>query len=372
MRYPDPAIDAVLQEHVVGANVAPGATACVARFSPRGWIYRVGAAGVRSRSLAERVTWRSLFDLASVTKPLVAVTLARLHDRGVLSLDERLATYVPWLAGTEGGRATLDALLSHRSGLAAHVELFAPLRAGHRFAPKDALLHAAGALREECRDAPMGVHSPVYSDLGYLLLGSAVESVTERSLEDVVADELTALRLAGLGSAGNLSRRSADFDERVVPTEVVPYRGGEVRGAVHDDNAWALSGLGLSGHAGLFGTAFDVARFGAWMLDLVAGRRTGLTVASIERLLRRRPGGTLRAGFDGKSQEGSSAGSRLGPETFGHLGFTGTSVWCDPQRQVAVSLLTNRVNPTRANPSISRARPLVHDALLDQTTGEAS
>jgi CubicO group peptidase (beta-lactamase class C family) len=151
-----------------------------------------------------------------------------------------------------------------------------------------------------------------------------------------------------------------DFRARVAPTEEAEWRGGVVRGEVHDENAWVLTGLGGSGHAGMFGTIEGVLGFGAAALDAIASD------ARLSWLVRPRPGGTLRAGFDGKSAEGSSAGARMGARAFGHLGFTGTSLWIDPDARVIVSLLTNRVHPTRESVKIRGARPWVHDALFDE------
>jgi CubicO group peptidase (beta-lactamase class C family) len=152
----------------------------------------------------------------------------------------------------------------------------------------------------------------------------------------------------------------------VVPTEVTLARGGALRGVVHDDNAWALSGHGSSGHAGLFGTVEAVLRFGAELLKVLEGQSEWLDQSALWSLVKPRPGGTLRAGFDGKSEGASSAGSLAGPQTFGHLGFTGTSLWCDPGAGIVTVLLTNRVCPTRDNPRIRAARPLVHDALFEK------
>jgi CubicO group peptidase (beta-lactamase class C family) len=143
------------------------------------------------------------------------------------------------------------------------------------------------------------------------------------------------------------------------PTETVPWRGGPVVGLVHDENAWAVTGEGGSGHAGIFGTIDAVLRFGVEVLV----RRDELAW-----LVRERPGGSLRAGFDGKSAEGSSAGSRMGARAFGHLGFTGTSLWVDPDAGVAVALLTNRVCPTRDHLAIRAARPIAHDALFERAS----
>ncbi|MEO8801384.1 MAG: serine hydrolase [Polyangiaceae bacterium] len=128
-----------------------------------------------------------------------------------------------------------------------------------------------------------------------------------------------------------------------------------MRGRVHDENAWALTDAGGSGHAGMFGTAGAVLTFA---LDVL------LHVKDLGWLVRERPGGTLRAGFDGKSAHGSSAGTVCGPKAFGHLGFTGTSFWIDPDAGAVVALLTNRVSPTRDNTKIRGARPIAHDALF--------
>jgi len=123
-----------------------------------------------------------------------------------------------------------------------------------------------------------------------------------------------------------------------------------------------LTGEGGSGHAGMFGTIEGTLAFGTAVLDAVKGRAPGS--ADVAWLVRERPGGTLRAGFDGKSAQGSSAGERFGARSFGHLGFTGTSLWIDPDADVVAVLLTNRVHPTRDNVRIREARPRAHDALF--------
>jgi CubicO group peptidase (beta-lactamase class C family) len=200
----------------------------------------------------------------------------------------------------------------------------------------------------------------VYSDVGYLLAGEALARKTGRRDAGEAVHELVLrpLGLTGtLGTARELAAAGVDLTRDAAPTEVVAWRGGEVRGQVHDETAWALTGLGGSGHAGLFGTVEGVLAFGiaAYEWLVVAGQ--------FPWILRERPGGTLRAGFDGKSTDGSSAGARMGPRAFGHLGFTGTSLWIDPDAGVVVVLLTNRVHAGRAHLAIRAARPRVHDAL---------
>ena len=268
----------------------------------------------------------ALFDLASVTKSFFAVACACARA----GLRETMLRGVP-----------LELMLAHRAGFPAHLPLFAPLVDGARV-DFDAAIESAWASR-----SPLALPAPpLYSDVGYLLAGHGVAG--DRVDDFIRANIPSDVMGADVGSA-----RQMDM-ARAVPTEHVAWRGGEVRGHVHDENAWALGGDGACGHAGLFGTVASVLRFGAFVLE---------HMSDFEWLVRERDGGTLRAGFDGKSSEGSSAGTVLGPRSFGHLGFTGTSVWIDPDARIVVALLTNRVCPTRDNVKIREARPRVHDAL---------
>lgn len=309
---------------------------------------------------------QTIFDLASVSKPLVACTAARLARRGVLDLGAPLAELLPEARQTPSAGVPLELFLAHRAGLEAHRTLFAPLLAGRMIERRRALVEAAQARRAECRGAPpLDGFPPLYSDLGYLLVGAALEAAAGEPLDELIAREVTAPLSLQLGSVRQLRRRSPSFARDVAPTEVVWWRGGCVRGFVHDENAWALAGHGACGHAGLFGTVGDVLGFGQALLQALADRSAWLPREALWPLVKPRPGGTLRAGFDGKSTGASSAGALSSPETFGHLGFTGTSLWCDPEAGVACALLTNRVHPTRENPRIRAARPVVHDALFE-------
>ncbi len=298
------------------------------------------------------------FDLASVTKSHFATLVAGLVETRRLSWATPLQEMLPEVASTYGGHQSIESLLSHRSGLVAHVELFADSWQGATIDIERCLLRAARA------KAKISAPHPIYSDLGYILVGFGVSRLLGRPLDAAMSDLLTTPWNLGSGSARALrNRHGRDFMRLVAPTEVQPARGGLLRGQVHDDNAWALCGMGLCGHAGLFGTVRDVLSFGARLLDAHAGRTTQQEERMLDVLLRRRPGGTLRLGFDGVSGRNSMAGSSAGDETFGHLGFTGTSFWCDPDRQRVTALLTNRVHPTRDNPSIRVVRPKIHDFL---------
>jgi CubicO group peptidase (beta-lactamase class C family) len=306
----------------------------------------------------------AVFDLASVTKPFTATAAARLARRGVLDLARPLATYLPELADTPTGSAPLILLLAHRAGLEAHRPLFAPLREARAFVRVRAVRTAAEARRADAvGPVPPDGFAPVYSDLGYVLAGLALERAVGRPLDEIVEEEVTAPLGLDARSARLWLRSEPDFMKRVLPTETITFRGA-TRGVVHDENAWALSGHGLSGHAGLFGTAAAVVGFGVAVLDALAGRSDAwLRISEIAPLVEPRPLGSLRAGFDGKSGPSSAAGERSSAATFGHLGFTGTSLWCDPMAERVTVLLTNRVFPTRDNLRIRPVRPRIHDAL---------
>lgn len=357
---PDSRLDEIARQFVIQPAVAPAAAVAVAYRAAGRFEVATGAAfreGASSESEA-------FFDLASISKSFVACTVARLVQRGRLSFETPLQDLLAEARGTATGSQALSALLAHRAGLAAHRALFAPLQGGLPIDRAQAVAEAIRGRRAECADiAPVGGHPPVYSDLGYALVGLAIERLEVRPLDEIVAREVCEPLGLEVGSARLLRARRCGFVARCMPTETVPFRGGEVRGVVHDENAWALSGHGLSGHAGLFGTATSVARFGAALLEALNGGSTWLDVTSLAPLLEERPGGSLRAGFDGKSADQSSAGSLVSSRSFGHLGFTGTSLWCDPEAERVLVLLTNRVCPTRNNLGIRAARPAVNDAL---------
>jgi CubicO group peptidase (beta-lactamase class C family) len=358
---PDSRLDEIARQFVIAPGVAPAAVVAVGYRAARSFEIAVGAA---FRGACAAGT-EAVFDLASISKSFMACTVARLFQRGRLSFETPLQDLLPEARGTATGLAALSLLLAHRAGLEAHRTLFAPLLAGLPLDRARAIAEALRGRRSECADiAPPGGHPPVYSDLGYALVGLAVERLEGLPLDAIIEREVCAPLGLEVGSARLLRQRRTGFPARCMPTETVPFRGGEVRGVVHDENAWALSGHGLSGHAGLFGTAASVACFGTALLAARLNRSPDwLDAASLAPLLEERPGGTLRAGFDGKSADQSSAGSLASRHSFGHLGFTGTSLWCDPEAERVLVLLSNRVCPTRDNRLIVAARPAVNDAL---------
>ena len=163
------------------------------------------------------------------------------------------------------------------------------------------------------------------------------------------------------------SRSDEDWKARCAPTGWSPWRQRTLCGEVHDDNCAALGGV--AGHAGMFGLPRSVASFGAACVAAWHGRRGASEEELVRHATASRPGGTHRLGWDGKAEEGSAGGSLIGADTFGHLGFTGTSLWCDPGRQLVVVLLSNRVAVSEDNAAIVAFRPIFHDAVISAFDG---
>lgn len=317
-----------------------------------GWMHEVGGAT------------DVLFDLASVTKPMTAVAFARAGIDRRTPLGDLLAE----ARGTPSERVSLELLLAHRAGLESHRSLYAPLFLGERVDVPAALRDAANARRPDAAgdgdgDAPEEGFPPLYSDLGYALAGAALARATGAADAGAAIDRLVLVPLGLTGCAGTIrDLEAAGTRGPFAPTEDAPWRGGRIVGAVHDENAWALTGAGGSGHAGIFGRVEAVLAFGAAILDALEGQGP-FAGTDLSWLVRERPGGSLRAGFDGKSPEGSSAGAVASPRSFGHLGFVGTSLWIDPDAHAIVTLLTNRVFYGRDHVAIRSARPWAHDGL---------
>jgi CubicO group peptidase (beta-lactamase class C family) len=210
-----------------------------------------------------------------------------------------------------------------------------------------------------------------YSDLGAV----ALTAVVERLVREPIDGFLARVVFAPLGMQDTRFLPPRSWRERIAPTERDPWRGRVLRGEVHDENAARLGGV--SGHAGLFSTGPDLGRFAFWLLDAWHGRaRTGPAVPWTEvRLFTTRygepPGSSRALGWDTPS-DGSSAGHCLAPGSFGHTGFTGTSLWIDPSRELVVILLTNRVHPTRENNAIRRVRPAVADLAVAAVLGSVA
>jgi CubicO group peptidase (beta-lactamase class C family) len=351
------AVTQLLQEGVE-AGVFPGAVAAVGQLLGEKPVALVVAAGKLAAGEGPAGT-DTVYDLASLTKPVVASVALRLTQAGCIDLQRPVSAWLPEIEGSVGGAAPLELLLSHRAGLSPWGSLF-------RDAPDAPGAPATRAyfVREAAQRAAPTPSAPgsVYSDLGYLIAGEVLERATGLRLDALVEREVA----APLALGGQLFYAAALADdervllrERAAPTELCDWRARVVRGEVHDENSAAHGGI--SGHAGLFGRARAVLALGLAWIAAWEGRSSWLDQALVRWALRPRPGGGHVVGWDTKSAEGSSAGSILSAQAFGHLGFTGTSLWCDPVRQRAIVLLSNRVHPSRDNIAIRAFRPRFHD-----------
>ncbi len=343
----------------VAGRVFAGAVACVGYRDGDEAVF-VNAAVGHLESHGDKAREDTHYDLASLTKPVVAMTALRMAEASLLDLDGPALEILSDVRGACLDGVSVRALLNHRSGLDSWGGLYldVPHEAGSSAARR--WLVSEAARRPSQSNGRKGC---LYSDLGYIVGGEVVARCNKTSLDQAVRQWITAplglaasLFYAGEGRHGSALRRAA-------PTERCDWRGRVVRGEVHDENCAALGGV--AGHAGLFGTAETVARFGRAVLDVANERSDFFSKGGLEDCLRDPgDGASYRLGWDTRSTNGSSAGNRMSRLAFGHLGFTGTSIWCDPERDVVIVLLSNRVHPSRANEKIRGFRPAFHDGVL--------
>ena len=323
------------------------------RPSPREWTRhgevtaRVAAGKVSYDADAAPVDAATRYDLASLTKVCATTpaVLALVAD-GVVSLDDPVQKWVPGFVGAGKDAVTVRHLMAHQGGLPSYVRFFRSLEG------REQILQAAAA---EGLMLEPGT-SVRYSDLGFMLLMAVVEAASGQRFEDFVAARVTGPFGMDAGFAP-----TAEAPIAAAPTEQDAWRGRVVQGHVHDENAFAMGGV--SGHAGLFATADGVSRYAS---ALLAGGGEVLPRALVEAAAR--PAGvsddvTRGLGFQ-LLRSGTWAGTEVPAGTFGHTGFTGTSLWCSPRHDVSVVLLTNRVHPTRVNSQITSARRAVHDVVM--------
>jgi CubicO group peptidase (beta-lactamase class C family) len=353
-------IERTLQQQLAAgcaAQVFPGASASVAFWDRGAWRYVDAVGGLRAEGCSA-VTVDTFYDLASLTKPWVASAALRLHQAGLFDLGERVEELIPEAHGLPVGERSWEEVLSHRSGLEAWVPFYETL-------PEEPGTDAAREwiLAQLLPHWDAGtVGRALYSDLGYILAGMAMSRAAGKPLNEIVAARV-ALDLGVHDTVFfGASRLDEDWKARCAPTGWSPWRGQTLTGEVHDDNCAALGGI--AGHAGMFGLSKSVARFGAACVAAWHGRRGAAEEELIRHATAARPGGTHRLGWDGKAEEGSSAGASIDADAFGHLGFTGTSLWCDPRRQLVMVLLTNRVAISGDNAAIRGFRPEFHEAVV--------
>lgn len=323
-------------DHVVTRGIAaggyPGASVVVGRKGAAVW--EKGFGSLTWNGDARVVASRSIYDLASLTKVVATTTaIMILWDEGKVRLDDPVARWVPGFSGGSKGLVTVRHLLTHTSGLPAGRDLWRIARSPDE--ARSAVL--ATPLMSGCRPG----QCIEYSDLGADLLGFVAEAASGERLDRFVERRV----YAPLGMSDTQFRPSWTLRDRIAPTEVTSPRGYPIRGEVHDENAFALGGV--AGHAGLFSTATDLSIFAQMMLNRGVYNGVRIVSDSAVRAFTARATGTRALGWDTCGGHGS-CGKYLSGRAFGHTGFTGTSLWIDPDREMFVILLTNRVYAAKA------------------------
>ncbi|MFY9980495.1 MAG: serine hydrolase, partial [Candidatus Sulfotelmatobacter sp.] len=329
-----------------------------------------------------KVSPTTLFDLASLTKVVATTPMAMLlYERGILDLDTPVAEIVPeFLADSAKDprrrKVTLRMLLAHSSGLPAYEKLFQKTKT------RDELLHAAFTMP---LSADPGSRA-VYSDIGFIILGIALERLASEPLDRFCQREIfgpLAMTSTTFNPPSELGAQipptaderpcGAGAPARELPKAQPPSSGSQevrrstfrrriIQGEVQDENAYLLGGV--APHAGLFSTAPDLAKFAHCMLSSGLSLFRPETIALFTRRQSTPPGTSRALGWDTPSRPFYS-GKYFSPQSFGHLGYTGTSLWIDPQRRLSITLLTNRTWPDCSNQAIKQVRPKFHDAIGD-------
>jgi CubicO group peptidase (beta-lactamase class C family) len=322
-------VDRIIQRGI-SAGAYPGAAVVIGR---KGFaVHRQGYGRLSWPAGAARVEPdRTIYDLASLTKPIVLATSAMiLVDEGKLSLDARVVDILPEFAGPGKERVRVHHLLSHTAGIPAGRRLWRTAKT-----PAEAWRQVLASPVQ----LPPG-HTMTYSDLGAMIMGKVIERVSGMPLDRFARERI----FVPLGMFDTFYTPADSLKYRIAPTEVGPPRGYPLRGEVHDESAWALGKV--AGHAGLFGTATDLARFAQMMLNRGHLGGVRLIEDSTVRRFTREEKSKRTLGWELFNMERGS-GEFLSASSYGHTGFTGTSIWIDPERQLFIVLLTNRAHDPR-------------------------
>jgi CubicO group peptidase (beta-lactamase class C family) len=351
--------EAINQKAFPAASVAVTHSGSLVALKALGSFTSEAGAPSSSRSLREggqdAVHPTTLFDLASLTKAVATTTIAMLlYERGLLDLEAPVSAIVPEFT-TDAARdprrqeVTLRMLLAHSSGLPAHEKFFLKART------RAELLQAAFT-------TPLAVDPATrteYSDIGFIILGTALERLADESLDRFSQREI----FAPLAMTHTTFNPPLEIRAKIPPTaDDQTFRRRIIQGEVQDENASVLGGV--APHAGLFSTAEDLAKFAQAMLNHGSPILRPETVALFTRRESTPPGTSRALGWDTPSAP-SQSGKYFSPQSFGHLGYTGTSLWIDPTRQLSITLLTNRTWPDCSNQAIKQIRPKFHDAIIE-------
>jgi len=341
-----PRIDSIISA-AIADSATPGATIAVARHGKL--VLLKGYGRTDWAESAPAVNDSTMYDLASLTKVVAATTAAMiLEEEEKLDLDRTVASYLPEYDQPDKRSISVRMLLTHMSGVRSNFPLWRDAKGREGY---------LAAMAKHPLAFEPGVQA-LYTDWNMLLLQFVIERVTGQMLDEFVTARIS----DPLGLRDTRYTPPALLRPRIAPTETKDYRGGQVWGEVHDETAWALGGV--SGNAGLFSSARDLAVFMQMMLN--GGRYGDARIVKPATIARwtapQREDASRALGWDTPSPN-SSAGRYFSARSFGHTGFTGTSIWADPEKGLFVVLLTNRVNPTRENQKIVPLRRAIADAV---------
>ena len=359
-------------------GVIPGATVVVRKGRE---IVFEGKFGWR-QIVPERHPMRleTVFDLSSLTKALVTTTAVMLLTReGKLKLDDRLTRFFHNFGVHGKTYITFRHLLGHCSGLAAWRPFYEQIAQVDRngrinfMASRGAKEFVYEQIHREKLEAAPGSRA-TYSDLNFMLLGEIIEQIGGVGLQRFCRERI--FKPLGLRATDFIdislvrTRRLEPVPEMFAATEICPSRKRLLIGEVHDENAYAMGGV--AGHAGLFAPVKEVDRIAAELIACYHGRSGLVPQPLLAEFWKRNDvvsGSTWALGWDTATAGQSSAGSHFSPAAVGHLGFTGTSIWIEPEREIAVTILTNRVHPRRDNEAIRDFRPIIHDRIMEVLDG---
>jgi CubicO group peptidase (beta-lactamase class C family) len=317
----------------------------------RDQVVAAGAVGTTAWEDGADVSLDTVWDIASITKPIVAVQAMMLAGAGQLRLDDPVSSFLPEYRGSDKAAITLFQLLTHTSGI-----------------PGQQPLYRTAATRAQLLDAVLGLplrYAPgagvEYSSQGFMIIGEILRAAAAQDLDTLLAGGV----LAAVGMPDTRFCPPPELEPLIAATEWCPWRGELVKGSVHDENAAVLGGV--AGHAGLFSTAGDLSRLAQALLG--GGQLDGSLVLDPELVTQMARPRTdhlpLRRclGWQGADPGECPVGGSVSPGSYGHTGFTGTSLWVDPQRGLFVVLLTNAVHPKRRPDGLRAARSRFHDAV---------
>lgn len=350
----------ILEDAVYHQKVFPGVSLAV---FDQGRILSLCAGTLHGKESDNPVVENTLFDLASITKPVATTSaVALLLQNGRLGLDDTLGSWIPDAESSEYSKCTIEQLLSHTSGLQDWLPLYDKVPSselGKRIA-KTSMLSVL------LSSTPVGMpgEKEKYSDLDFFLLGMIVEKCTSKKLEKFVSENV----LLPLGMTKTVySPLNKSLDKSMIaPTGFCQWRQRIIHGEVNDENSWACGQV--AGQAGLFGTSTDLTKMALEVIDGLTGEGMIFDQELLQLLCTRTDEnleGCFALGWDKVSKTGSLTGNHFGPLSVGHHGFTGTSFWVEPEKKVAVALLTNHVHYEREKEKINRIRPTIFDAVWE-------